>query len=202
MKKALGLILIAAIWMALGLTFGFLGWKGIAALVSLALAGAAFLGIQTTLVSTVSFAGAFAIVILALQYFPPVMKMVFRRPDEIVTQFSSAILARFHVVFDITREPRQMRVDLFPIRWVADACAVAADAHAEHARFFHRGTRQFATAPFPTIEDETGSIDGIGTPERRIVALPLSEAWRREAVGPAEAIPVVHMKGDRHELAP
>jgi hypothetical protein len=56
-------------------------------------------------------------------------------------------------------------------------------------------------AHFAARYEDFRRVDGVAASEMGQVLLPLGEAMLRKTIGPAEAVPVVHVQGERHDTS-
>src|SRR5579859_1479342 len=74
----------------------------------------------------------------------------------------------------------------------------------QHTRLQRRtlGRRRSPAGPFPAVQNKTGCVNGLSPPLLCISLLPLREFLAGEPVRPAQTVPVIHVKRNRHEIPP
>ena len=130
-----------------------------------------------------------------------------RENNEIVTQTATIVFASANV--DVYAETKTGEIDLelagaSVARFEVDDNTVIAS----HRRFQNSGSstivyyRDAGILPFATIQDKSWRVNGVSIPVSGIKALSLCPFRGGKRILPAESIPVIDMKSDRHELMP
>lgn len=130
-----------------------------------------------------------------------------RENNEIVTQTATIVFASANV--DVYAETKTGEIDLelagaSVARFEVDDNTVIAS----HRRFQNSGSstivyyRDAGILPFATIQDKSWRVNGLSIPVSGIKALSLCPFRGGKRILPAESIPVIDMKSDRHELMP
>ena len=81
-------------------------------------------------------------------------------------------------------------------------CFLVYDQQFERAGFFAGGVWNLAGEPFAAIQHKTWSVNSFAVPIGGILILPRSPLLRGERVPPAEPVPIVDVKCERHEIFP
>ena len=130
-----------------------------------------------------------------------------RENNEIVTQTATIVFASANV--DVYAETKTGEIDLelagaSVARFEVDDNTVIAS----HRRFQNSGSSTIVyygdagILPFATIQDKSWRVNGLSIPVSGIKALSLCPFRGGKRILPAESIPVIDMKSDRHELMP
>src|SRR6266853_28369 len=130
-----------------------------------------------------------------------------RENNEIVTQTATIVFASANV--DVYAETKTGEIDLelagaSVVRFEVDDNTVIAS----HRRFQNSGSSTLVyygdagILPFATIQNKGWSVNALSIPVSRIKALSLCPFRGGKRILPAESIPVIDMKSDRHELVP
>ena len=130
-----------------------------------------------------------------------------RENNEIVTQTATIVFASANV--DVYAETKTGEIDLelagaSVARFEVDDNTVIAS----HRRFQNSGSSTVVyhgdagILPFATIQDKSWRVNGLSIPVSGIKALSLCPFRGGKRILPAESIPVIDMKSDRHELMP
>ena len=130
-----------------------------------------------------------------------------RENDEIVTQTATIVFAGANV--DVYAETKIGEIDIelagaSVARFEVDDNTVIAS----HRRFQNSGSSTIVyygdadILPFATIQDKSWRVNGLSIPVSGIKALSLCPFRGGKRILPAESIPVIDMKSDRHELVP
>jgi len=130
-----------------------------------------------------------------------------RENNEIVTQTATIVFASANV--DVYAETKTGEIDLelagaSVARFEVDDNTVIAS----HRRFQNSGSSTIvyygdaSILPFATIQDKSWRVNGLSIPVSGIKALSLCPFRGGKRILPAESIPVIDMKSDRHELMP
>ncbi len=130
-----------------------------------------------------------------------------RENNEIVTQTATIVFAGANV--DVYAETKIGEIDIEFAgasvgRFEVDDNSVIAS----HRRFQNSGSSTVVyrgdagILPFATIQNKSWSVNALSIPVSGIKALSLCPFRGGKRILPAESIPVIDMKSDRHELVP
>ena len=130
-----------------------------------------------------------------------------RENNEIVTQTATIVFASANV--DVYAETKTGEIDLelagasVALFEVDDNTVIAS-----HRRFQNSGSSTIVyygdagILPFATIQNKGWSVNALSVPVSGVKALSLCPFRGGKRILPAESIPVIDMKSDRHELVP
>src|SRR5437764_1581361 len=130
-----------------------------------------------------------------------------RENNEIVTQTATIVFASAHVNAYAEPETGQIKIEFASasvVRFEVDDNTVIAS----HRRFQNSGISTIVyygdagILPFATIQNKGWSVNALSVPVSGVKALSLCPFRGGKRVLPAESIPVIDMKSDRHELVP
>jgi len=130
-----------------------------------------------------------------------------RENNEIVTQTATIVFASTHVDAYAEPETGQIKIEIASasvVRFEVDDNTVIAS----HRRFQNSGSSTIVyygdagILPFATIQNKGWSVNALSVPVSGVKALSLCPFRGGKRILPAESIPVIDMKSDRHELVP
>ena len=130
-----------------------------------------------------------------------------RENNEIVKQPATIVFAGVHVDAYTETETGEIDIELAGAsvgRFEVDDNSVIAS----HRRFQNSGSStavyhgDAGILPFATIQDKSWRVNALSIPVGGIKALSLCPFRGGKRILPAESIPVIDMKSDRHELTP
>src|SRR4026207_1416955 len=130
-----------------------------------------------------------------------------RENNEIVTQTATIVFAGAHVDAYAETETGEIGIEVAGAsvaRFEVDGNTVIAS----HRRFQNSGSSTVVfhgdagILPFATIQNKSWRVNGLSIPVSGIKALSLCPFRGGKRILPAESIPVIDMKSDRHELTP
>ena len=128
--------------------------------------------------------------------------------NKVVLQFATVVFARANVRFNAASQKRCMRLQSGGIitmindrkRFVVGRCS------RERACFFcvalHQRLMAGPIAPIVAIENKLRRINRLLAQQRRVRVLALGPIARGEPIAPAQAVPVIDMKRERHKVYP
>ena len=129
-----------------------------------------------------------------------------RENNEIVTQTATIVFAGAHVDAYAESETGEIEIEIASLslgRFEVHENTIVAS----HRRAQSPGTsiiyyRNPSISPFATIQNKGWSVNALSIPVSGIKALSLCPFRGGKRILPAESIPVIDMKSDRHELSP
>jgi hypothetical protein len=129
-----------------------------------------------------------------------------RQNNELVTQITTIVFASANVGAYTETETGEIEIEIASFslgRFEVHENTIAAS----HRRLQSPGTsiiyyRNPRIPPFATIQDKGWSVNALSIPVSGIKALSLCPIRGGKRILPAESIPVIDMKSDRHKLAP
>ena len=130
-----------------------------------------------------------------------------RENNEIVTQTATIVFAGAHVDAYAEPETGEIKIEIASasvVRFEVDDNTVIAS----HRRFQNSGSSTIVyygdpgILPFATIQNKGWSVNALSVPVSGVKALSLCPFRGGKRILPAESIPVIDMKSDRHELVP
>src|SRR4030095_3596526 len=109
---------------------------------------------------------------------------------------------------DVYAETKASKIDIEIVRLcfgrfeVNENRIVTSHRRFQNSRIFTTYYRNAGISPFAPIQNKSRCVNALSIPVSRIKALSLCPFSRGKRIFPAESIPIIDMKGDRHELTP
>lgn len=129
-----------------------------------------------------------------------------RENNEIVTQNATVVFASANV--DVYPETKTSEIDIEIASLslgrfeVDDNRMIASQRRFQNSRTFTSYYGNTGISPLATIQNKSGSVNALSIPVGGIKALSPRPFSGRKRILPAESIPIIDMKSNRHELMP